>query len=149
MYERIVVAIDASPDSPDDSLRRTAQFAKMTGGTVYLLHIARGHIVSSDINAGSGLGVLDGEDDVDARERQVVQDAVNQLAAAGVTVHGELINATAHDAADVIVQRANELQADLIVLGYQHYRGSVVADHVIRQHPACSVLFARPPKVSA
>jgi nucleotide-binding universal stress UspA family protein len=149
MYDRILVAIDASPDSPDDSLNRTAQFAKMTGGTVYLLHVARGHVVASDINAGSGLGVLDGEDDVDTRERKVVQDAVNQLAAAGVNVHGELVNATEHDAAQVIVQRANELRVDLIVLGYQHYRGSTVADHVIRQHPACSVLFARPPKVSA
>ena len=50
---------------------------------------------------------------------------------------------------DIIVQRAKELQADIIVLGYQHYRGFVVADHVIRQHPACSVLFARPPQESA
>jgi len=33
MYDRILVAIDASPDSPDDSLNRTTQFAKMTGGT--------------------------------------------------------------------------------------------------------------------
>ena len=149
MYDRMLVAIDASPDSPDDSLNRTAQFAKMAGSTVFLLHVARGHVVASDINAGSGLGVLEGEDDVDIRERKVLQDAVNQLAAAGVTVHGELINATEHDAAQVIVQRANELQADLIVLGYQHYRGSTVADHVIKAHPACSVLFARPPRVSA
>lgn len=40
MYERILVAIDAAPDSPDDSLQRTIQFAKMTGGTVHLLHFA-------------------------------------------------------------------------------------------------------------
>lgn len=148
MYDKILVAIDASPDSPDDSLQRTVQFAKMTGGTVYLLHVARGHVVASDINAGSGLGVLDGEDDVDVRERKVVQDAVNQLAAAGVPVHGELINATEHDVAQIIVQRARELQVDIIVLGYQHYRGSVVADHVVRQHPQCSVLLARPPQVA-
>ena len=146
MYDRILVAIDASPNSPDQSLQRTTQFAQMTGGTVYLLHVARGHIVSSDINAGSGLGVLAGEDDVDARERQVVQDAVNQLAAAGVTVHGELVNATEHDAANVIIQRAKELDVDIIVLGYQHYRGSSVAEHVIRQRPPCSVLLARPPR---
>src|SRR6476661_6462959 len=133
MYDRMLVAIDASPDSPDDSLNRTAQFAKMTGGTVFLLHVARGHVVASDINAGSGLGVLDGEDDVDSRERQVVQDAVNHLASAGIPVHGELINATAHDAADMIVQRVRELHADIIVLGYQHYRGSTFDDHVIRE----------------
>lgn len=148
MYEKILVAIDASPDSPDDSLQRTTQFAKMTGGTVYLLHVARGHVVASDINVGSGLGVLVGEDDVDERERKVVQDAVDQLAAAGVTVHGELINATEHDVAQIIVQRATDLQVDIIVLGYQHYRGSTVADRVIRQHPPCSVLLARPPRES-
>lgn len=67
------------------------------GGTVHLLHFARGHIVAYDINAGSGLGVLDGEDDVAVGEREMVQDAVDQLAAAGVTVHGELINTTEHD----------------------------------------------------
>ena len=73
MYDRILVAIDAAPDSPDDSLERTARFAKMTGGTVHLLHFARGHVVAYDINAGSGLGVLDSEDDAPAGEREVVQ----------------------------------------------------------------------------
>jgi nucleotide-binding universal stress UspA family protein len=146
MYDRILVAIDASPDSPDDSLNRTTQFAKMTGGTVHLLHVARGHIIPTDISAGSGLGVRSAEDDVDVRERQVVQNAVDQLAAAGIEVHGEMIEATAHDAADVIVQRAKELDVDIIVLGYQHHRGSAVAEHVIRQHPHCSILLARPPE---
>ena len=105
-------------------------------------------MVVHDITAGSGLGVLDGEDDVAAGEQKIVQDAVNQLAAAGVTVHGELINATEHDIADIILQRANELRADIIVLGYQHHRGSTVAEQVIRRHPKCSVLLARPPQLA-
>jgi nucleotide-binding universal stress UspA family protein len=146
MYNRILVAIDASPDSPDDSLNRTMQFAKMTGGTVHLLHVARGHIIPTDISAGSGLGVRTAEDDVDVRERQVVQSAVDQLAAAGVDVRGEMIEATEHDVADVILQRAKELDVDIIVLGYQHHRGSVVAEHVLRQRPHCSILLARPPE---
>jgi nucleotide-binding universal stress UspA family protein len=146
MYNRILVAIDASPDSPDDSLNRTTQFAKMTGGTVHLLHVARGPIIPTDISAGAGLGVRSPEDDADLRERQVVQNAVDQLAAAGIDVHGEMIEATEHDVADVIVQRAKELDVDIIVLGYQHHRGSVVAEHVIRQHPHCSILLAKPPE---
>ena len=81
VYSRILVAIDASPDSPDDSLRRTTQFARMTGGTVHLLHVARAHTIPTDI----------------------------------------------------------------VVLGYQHHRGSKVAEQVIRQQPRCSVLLARPP----
>jgi len=145
MYDRMLVAIDASPDSPDNSLHRTVQFARMAGCSVHLLHVARGHIIPGDISAGSGLGVRVATDDVDVRERQVVQDAVNTLAAAGVEVHGELIEATEHDAADAIVQRANELNVDLIVLGYQHYRASSVAEHVIRARPHCSILLARPP----
>jgi nucleotide-binding universal stress UspA family protein len=100
MYDRILVAIDASPDSPDDSLNRTVQFARMTGGSVHLLHVARGHIIPTDISAGSGLGVWSAEDDVDVRERQVVQNAVDTLTAAGIDVHGEMIEATEHDAAD-------------------------------------------------
>lgn len=146
MYDRILVAIDASPDSPDDSLNRTIQFAKMAGGRVHLLHVARGHIIPTDISAGSGFGIRSAEDDVDVRERQIVQDAVDQLAAAGIDVHGEMIEATEHDAADVIVQRAKELDVDIIVLGYNHHRGSTVAEHVIRQQPHCSILLARPPE---
>lgn len=145
MYDRMLIAIDTALDSPDNSMRRAIQFAKMSGGTVYLLHVARGHVVASDINAGSGLGVLPGEDDVDVHEREIVQRAVDEMASAGIPVHGELVNATEHDAAEVIVQRARELQVDLIVLGYQHYRGSSVADHVIKQQPHCSILLARPP----
>ena len=146
MYNRMLVAIDASPDSPDNSLNRTIQFAKMSGATVYLLHVARGHLIPRDISAGAGLGVTSAEDDVDVRERAVVQDAVDQIAAAGVEVHGEMIEATEHDVADVVVQRAKELDVDLIVLGYQYYRGSAVAEHVVRQQPHCSILLARPPE---
>ena len=142
----MLVVIDASPDSPDNSLNRTIQFAKMSGAIVYLLHVARGHIIPADISAGSGLGVPSVEDDADVRERQVVQEAVDQIAAAGVEVHGEMIEATEHGFADVVVQRAKELEVDLIVLGYQHYRGSAVAQHVIRSQPHCSILLARPPQ---
>jgi nucleotide-binding universal stress UspA family protein len=146
MYKRMLISIDASPDSPDNSLSRTVQFATMAGCTVHLLHVAHGHIIPGDISAGSGLGVRAAEDDVDVRERQVVQDAVDTLAAAGIEVHGELIEATRHDAADVILQRAKELDVDIIVLGYQHYRASSVAEQVIRGRPNCSILLARPPQ---
>jgi nucleotide-binding universal stress UspA family protein len=148
MYDRILAAFDVPPDSPDDFLERTTQFAKMTGGTVYLLHVGRGHVVVHDINAGSGLGVLDGEDDVADDEQKIVRDAVDQVAAAGVTVHGEFIKATEHDIADIILQRASELSADIIMLGHPHHRGSTVVEQVIRRHPTCSVLLERPPQLA-
>ena len=81
-----------------------------------MLHVARAHIVPGDIIGGSGLGVLSAEDDVEAVDRQAVQQLVDSLAAAGVEAHGEIVSATEHDIADVILQRAKELDVDLIVL---------------------------------
>ena len=155
MYERILLAIDMTPTEENRSaLTRTEQIGRLTGATVYLLHVARAHIVPGDIIGGSGLGVLSAEDDVEAVDRQAVQQLVDSLAAAGVEAHGEIVSATEHDIADVILQRAKELDVDLVVLGHQHHRGvgnlfqSSVAERVIRRHPPYSILLARPPATS-
>ncbi len=152
MYKRILVAIDATPtDENKSALERTEQIGLLTGGVVYVLHVARGHIVPGDITGGSGLGVRSAEDDVEITDRKAVQDLVDRLSAAGVDAHGEMVSATEHDVAGVILQRAKELKVDLLVLGHQHHRGAgkvfqtSVAEQVIRQHPPISILLARPP----
>lgn len=150
MYNRILVAVDTTPDENNPALQRTQQFAQMAGATVYLLHVARGHIVSWDITGGSGLAVVSAEDDAENQDVRVVQQAVDHLSAAGIEAHGELVSATEHDVAEVILQRAKELDVDLIVLGHEHHRGpggfrSSVAERVIHQHPPYSILLARPP----
>lgn len=152
MYDRIIVAIDARPDEENRSaLKRTEQIGKLTGGTVYVLHMAREHIVPGDIAGGSHFGVTASEDDVEDVDRKAVQDLVNSLTAAGVDAHGEIISATEHDVAEAILQRAKELDVDLIVLGHKHQGGrgggfhSSVAEHVIRHRPLCSILLAKPP----
>ena len=152
MYERILVAIDATPSEENRSaLTRTEQIGRLTGATVHVLHVARAHIVPGDITGGSGLGVLSAQDDVEAVDRQAVQQLIDGLAAAGIEAHGEIVSATEHDVAEVILQRAKELDVDLLVLGHQHHRGagnlfqSSVAERVIRQHPPYSILLARPP----
>ena len=146
------MAIDATPtDENQSALKRTEQIGRLTGGTVYVLHVARSHIVAGDITGGAGLGVRSAADDVEVADRQVVQAFVDQLAAAGIDAHGEIVSATEHDLASVILQRAKELDVDLLVLGHQHHRGagnvfrSSVAEQVIRQHPPISILLARPP----
>jgi len=159
MYDRILVAIDATPSDENTTLKRAAVFAQRWGSTVHLLHVGRGHILPADITGGAGLGVTgrgvpSAGDDVDLGERDVLQQAVDKLSAAGVETHGELVNATQHDIAEVILQRADELKVDLIVLGHEHHRGpghvfrASVAEQVIRQHPPCSILLAKPPAPS-
>ena len=76
-----------------------------------------------------------------------MQAAVDQLAAAGVTVHGELINATEHDILGHHPAAGGRTTPPTSSSsGYQHHRESTVAEHVIRRHPKCSVLLARPPQ---
>jgi len=152
MYKRILVAIDATPTEENQSaLMRTEQVGLLTGGTVYVLHVARGHIVPGDITGGAGLGVRSAEDDVEVADRNAVQALVDRLSAAGVDAHGEMVSAMEHDVAGIILQRAKQLNVDLIVLGHQHHRGagnmfrSSVAEQVIHQHPPISILLARPP----
>jgi nucleotide-binding universal stress UspA family protein len=159
MYERVLIAIDATPSDDNVTLHRAETFAKKWDSTVYLLHVGRGHLLPADITGGGGLGVsgrglTSSEDDVDLHERGVLQEAVDKLSAAGIETHGELVNATQHDVADVILQRAQALKVDLIVLGHEHHRGPAnafrasVAEQVIRHHPPCSVLLARPPQTT-
>src|SRR5688572_11733331 len=60
---------------------------------------------------------------------------------------GELLSAIEHEIATVIVQRAKELDVQLIVLGDTLHRGpsklfrASVTDQIIHQHPPCSVLL--------
>jgi nucleotide-binding universal stress UspA family protein len=152
MYNRILLAVDTTLDDNNPEMQRTEQLARMTGAVVHLLHVARGHIVSWDITGGSSNTVVSAEDDAEDPDLQQVQRAVDHLAAAGIEAHGELVSAIEHDVAEVILQRAKELDVDLIVLGHQHHRGpgrgfrSSVAEQVIHQHPPYSILMARPPQ---
>jgi len=148
VYERILVAIDAHPTVENASaIRRTEQIGTLTGATVHVLHVARGHIVPEDITGGSArLGVWSAEDDAEDADRAAVQQLVDRLSAAGIDAHGEIVVATEHDVADVILQRAEELDVDLLVLGHQHHRGSRTAERVIHRHPPYSILLARPPQ---
>lgn len=151
MYQRILVAIDATPtDENRSALERTEQIGRLTGARVHVLHVARSHIVPGDITAGAAFGVSAAED-FEEDNRNVVQDFVERLADAGVDAHGEMVSATEHDVASVILQRARELDVDLLVLGHQHHRGAgnvfraSVADRIIHQHPPFSILLSRPP----
>ena len=90
-------------------------------------------------------------EDVEDTDRGAVQALVDRLSAAGIDAHGEIVSEAEHEIAGLILRRAQEIGADLIVLGHQHHRGAgrlfhaSVAEQVIRQHPPISILLARPP----
>ena len=148
MYKRILAAIDLTPNE-NTVLSHTQELATLTGAAVHLLHVAPVHRVPGEM-LGEGVGLVSDADDIDPREMNLCNQAIAQLTAAGIRAEGQMIRVVAgaeDDIANVILHRAKELGADLIVLGEtlhgglaRLFRGSV-ADQVIHHHPPCSVLL--------
>lgn len=152
MYRRILVAFDAAHAANHGfTVKRIKALGKMAQGSVHVLYIQNAHIVPGSIMAGAGLGVRSAGEDVEPLDKQMVQSVVNELSNAGVDAHGEMVGATEHDVASVILQRAQELNIDLLVLENEYHTDAghglrpSVAEQVIRQHPNMSILMARPP----
>jgi nucleotide-binding universal stress UspA family protein len=148
MYKQILTAIDLTPNE-DAVLSQTRDLAKATGAAVHLLHVAPVRRVPGEM-LGEGVGLVSDVDDADPRELGLCNEAVAQLAASGVRAEGQVVQVVAGaegDIANVIIRRAKDLGADLIVIGEtlhgglsKFFRGSV-ADQVIHHHPPCSVLL--------
>ncbi len=84
MYERVLIAIDATPADDNVTLQRAETFAAKWNSIVHLLHVGRGHLLPADITGGGGLGVSgrglsSPEDDVDVHKRGALQAAVDKL----------------------------------------------------------------------
>ena len=147
MYQRLLTAIDLTANE-NHILDAARDLAQLTGGAVHLLHGAQLQSVPGE-TLGEGLGVSNGAD-IDAHELQLSDQAVAQLVAAGVQATGQVIQITRGSEADVaqlILRRAKEIDADLIMLGEalhgrasRFFRGSV-ADEIIHHHPPCAVLL--------
>ena len=148
MYKRILASIDLTPNE-NAVLSHAGELAKLTGAAVHLLHVAPVHRVPGEM-LGEGVGLVSDADDIDPRETNLCQEAVAQLTASGVRAEGQVIRVVAgaeDDIAKVILRRARELDADLMMLGEtlhgglsRLFRGSV-ADQVIHHNPPCSVLL--------
>lgn len=152
LYKNILVALDASKaEKHSYTLQRIKRLGLMSKGSVRVMYIQQGHVVSQSILTGAGLGVRTAQDDAKPIQTSVVQDVVNELSAAGIDAQAEVISAAGYDVAQVILKRAEELRADLLILETEfhmdsgHGFGSSVADQVIRHHPPLSILLAKPP----
>lgn len=153
MYKRVLIAIDAGrSDDTASTLQRTEQLGLMTGAKVHVLCVQHSHIVPGSISQVVPVGALAAVNDVEAVDHKAVQAMVDRLAAAGVDAQGELVAATEHDIADVILQRVQADNVDLLIIEHEYQSGHAlrasVAEQVIRQHPTISILLARPPAAS-
>jgi nucleotide-binding universal stress UspA family protein len=108
MYDRILVAVDHSEIS-DRAVVAARDLAVLSKGEVWVLHLRE-----REMGAKTGMLVIDETtDDANA----AVAAAVDVLAQAGVKAHGEVRNTIFGYAAREIINDADEVSADVIVMG--------------------------------
>ena len=108
MYDKILVAVDHSEHS-DRAVAAARDLAVLSKGEVWVLHLR-------ERETGAKTGVL-AIDETTADAKAKVAAAVDLFTRAGVKAHGEVRNTIFGFAAREIVGDAEEIGADVIVMG--------------------------------
>ncbi len=108
MYDKILLAVDHSEMS-DRAVAAARDLATLSKGEVWVLHLREREM-------GAKTGVL-ATDETTEEANAKVAACVETLAQAGVQAHGEVRNTIFGYAAREIVNDAQEIGADVIVMG--------------------------------
>ncbi len=108
MYDKILVAVDHSETS-DRAVTAARDLAALSHGEVWVLHLREREM-------GFKTGVL-ATDETTQDANAEIAAAVEVLTQAGVKAHGEVRNTIFGYAAREIVSDADEIGADVIVMG--------------------------------
>lgn len=146
MYQRILVPIDGSATS-DRGLEEAIIIARMTGGSIRLLHVLDELVFVSGFETGATYmtTVLPA---LRQRSERILAAGRERVAAAAVAVETQPVECFARRPSDVIVEQATQWPADLIVLGTHGRRGvnrlmlGSDAEQVLRMAPV-PVLLVR------
>lgn len=145
LYDKALVTIDQMGNKLTRD--RVREFSLVNCNVVYICYIAPEHLIPGE--AGASLGIGEGGGDVDITQEHVdaLQEYVDDLAAAGVAVHGRIISAPDYDRGDAIVSLAQQLGVDLTILNFEMGGARAkakVTQQIIAQNPRMAVLVARP-----
>jgi len=138
MYSKIVVGTDGS-ETAGEAVRQAGRLAQMLGAELFVVHAASTTVAAADL--GLGLPPLDVEA-IHNAGRQILDRAISQV---GNQVKMRTLMQDG-DAADAILDAAEQEGADLIVVGNRGMRGAKrfvlgsVPNRVVH-HAPCSVLI--------
>ena len=146
MYEKILVPVDGS-DRSVRWLQGGGGLARLMGSTSRWVHVV--DVMSLLAGFESRTALTEEVCDTPKKAGQdVLQDAQNRVRAAGVPVEAELYESYAGRVSDLVITKAKEWGAQLIVLGTHGRRGvgrmllGSDAEQVLRQSPV-PVLLVR------
>ncbi|GJH32066.1 universal stress protein [Paraburkholderia hospita] len=145
MYRTILIAIDGSSSSRL-ALSEAVRLAASSHGIVHAIHV----VDSAPLLSHPDLDPVQLADAMRKCGRSALDEAEQMCAAAGVTCHAELVEPVAFsdDVASIVHSRAQQVHADLVVMGTHGRRGmrrlflGSVAEHFLRIS-MCPVLVLR------
>ncbi len=146
MYQRILVPYDGSSTSRR-GLDEAVKLAKLTGGSIRLLHVVDDLIYAAGFEAYAVYS-NDVIPLIVAAGEKILAEGKARVTAAGVRVDTKLMEATARRVCDFVTEEVTEWGADLIVIGTHGRRGlgrlflGSDAEQVVRLSPV-PVLLVR------
>lgn len=108
-FDAILLAVDKSKES-DAAVTVARDLAKLSGGTVELVHVREREVVIGKVSGAWDLETEEEAEALLAKEAAVLRDA-------GVTVAPRVVRARVEETAQAIVDTAETLAADVIVMG--------------------------------
>jgi nucleotide-binding universal stress UspA family protein len=149
MYDRILVAVDATPET-QAVLARTSALARLSGATVRVLHVR-----TVDVVDGAGIGAFV-EEETEDEATEVVRDAVGELRRQGVgQVEGWSGETVRGDVANTVIAQVKDFGADVLVLGARRHGGLAslflgsVSDTIVHRAPCAVLLVPEEPAAQA
>ena len=147
MYTTIVVGTDGS-DSAATAVRQAAELAKAGGGTLHIVHAYQPmNMGTLAMSAGSGGSTID----VESVNTSIASQAQSVCRHAGAVADDENVKCELHavpgDPCDSLISVAEQVHADLIVVGNRGMTGLKrfmlgSVPNKISHHAPCSVLIA-------
>jgi len=121
MYERILVPIDGSPTS-DLGLQEAIKLARLTGATLKLLHVLDDLAFLSSVESGAAL-TAEMLEVLRRSAGDLLEKARVRCQESGVNAEVELFESLLGRVSDVVIDKARDWKAELIVIGTHGRRG--------------------------
>ena len=141
LYDTIMVVVDETGNQLTRD--RVSEFVSLTGKAAHMVYLAPERVIGGDVS-----GLTDGNNDVDIDPEHVanLQEYVNLTSQRGLPVTGQVLTATLFGRGEAVVDLAEQLHADLLILntelGGQRAKAQL-AGEVANRHPKMAVLIAR------
>jgi len=120
MFKSILVGVDGSPTA-SEALRRAARLAESTGAELHIVCAYHGAtLVNVDPIGAAAIGAVDVGDALRKAAEELLDGSSKRLGADGVRVHTHAVEG---EPSDVLIDLADGLDCDLIVVGNRGMRG--------------------------